>query len=732
MHDLFHFSFQNGLGFLIAFVPALINLGLICYIVFFLPRNKITNVFALLTLCLFFWQITDSLERISIHAAAADAWDIIFCFSWSFVGPLSLHFSLLYSKRTRLCNSRPFMVLMYLPGFLFMALYRDHFYPHHFKYFPFWGWINGHNENIIDRLFIYWVALMVLAATTILLLYSRGIRHNRSLRKQSFLIGIGITVPTLIGLVSQVLVPLILGGHAIPLTSTAMTFFSLATVVALTRYNLFSPADLVNYETLLENLPVMVFSISREWRLNYMNQFCYNLIGIGRKESRRVHLSMLARHHSPEDRKAFRLAWELGMGGRAMDMVEWSMDTPKGTFCFLLSTSPITNNHQVAGVLFVGRDITALKRTQSLVKYKESLLEEAQRISHVGSWEWDMRTDSGTWSDELYRIHGYEPGEFRLNFEKFLEMQHPADKARVEAAVRQAIKDGKPFSYHSRIIRKGGEEALVFSKGSVSLDQNGVPYRMWGTRQDVTEWSKKEQLLEEQNRELQKINQELDRFVYSVSHDLRAPLTSIMGLVAISRENVEDPDQAQRLDLVQGSIERLDHFIQDILNYSRNSRLEIAPERIDFKKLLEEIIESIQFANSAAKKVRVTTEIEGQTPFATSKSRLTIALNNLICNAIRYSNPEARNPYARIRILVSTEGADIQVQDNGIGIPEGLQGKVFEMFYRGSERSTGSGLGLYIVRETVQKLKGEISLESRPGQGSCFRMRIPNLMGVVA
>ncbi len=226
---------------------------------------------------------------------------------------------------------------------------------------------------------------------------------------------------------------------------------------------------------------------------------------------------------------------------------------------------------------------------------------------------------------------------------------------------------------------------------------------------------------------LLKANSELDKFVYSVSHDLRAPLSSMKGVIEISEEETQDPLMLEHFGLLKGSVKKLDEFIQDILEYSRNSRMEIKKQEIDFKEMLDEITNSLKHMSSNnERQVDIKFEISNQQSFVSDKSRVSILLNNLISNAIRYQNPATDDPFVDVKINMSDTKTGIIIKDNGIGISNENQQKIFEMFYRVSENSVGSGLGLYLVKEIVDKLDGEIQIESELGKGTSFSVQLPN------
>ncbi len=230
------------------------------------------------------------------------------------------------------------------------------------------------------------------------------------------------------------------------------------------------------------------------------------------------------------------------------------------------------------------------------------------------------------------------------------------------------------------------------------------------------------------NDELKKSNKELDSFVYSVSHDLRAPLSSMLGVVGLCEMGTLDPFMLKNVTLLKTSIKKLDGFIMDILDYSRNSRLEVESQEIHFTDLLTDISGNLKFMGADDQRtVDIRTTIRNGVAFYSDKSRIGIILNNLISNSIRYQNPQAADPYVEVNVDVSESAADIRVKDNGIGIDKENQAKVFNMFYRVSSKSIGSGLGLYIVKEAVEKLQGAIELRSEPGKGCEFSIHLPNL-----
>jgi signal transduction histidine kinase len=249
-----------------------------------------------------------------------------------------------------------------------------------------------------------------------------------------------------------------------------------------------------------------------------------------------------------------------------------------------------------------------------------------------------------------------------------------------------------------------------------------VYFQMDLNRSSENELIQKEIFASQKNSELQKVNEELDRFVYSVSHDLRSPLSSILGLINIAKLTEDHNELAEILSMIQDRVNAQDHFIREIIDYSRNARTETVIEKIELKLLVEEIILSLKF-HGDAERIAFRNLVPETLAIFSDRIRLRVILSNLIGNAIKYHDYHKDKPF--IEIDIEPDQETIFIRDNGSGMKAEHQDKIFQMFYRGSDKSTGSGLGLFITREAVSKLGGSIRVISTYGQGSDFRVTIP-------
>ena len=189
---------------------------------------------------------------------------------------------------------------------------------------------------------------------------------------------------------------------------------------------------------------------------------------------------------------------------------------------------------------------------------------------------------------------------------------------------------------------------------------------------------------------------------------------------------MEDASIVNYLEMMKGSVNKLDSLISDIINFSRNARLGLTPESINFKELVGDSFEHLKYM-SESNKIRQEITIDPHQCFYSDPKRLVILLNNLISNAFRYHDLEKPDPYIKVGVSFEKGQAVITISDNGKGIdPDHIQ-SIFEMFFRATTDSEGSGLGLYIVKETAEKLHGTVEVESELGEGTTFTLVIPNL-----
>ncbi len=266
-------------------------------------------------------------------------------------------------------------------------------------------------------------------------------------------------------------------------------------------------------------------------------------------------------------------------------------------------------------------------------------------------------------------------------------------------------------------LKLSGDAPTYFEVTAFWVKQNSAEGSQVLQLHDVTACKKK-------TLELSLSNQQLDQVIYKTTHDLRAPLMSAIGLLTLV-EQASEEQRAEYLGLLRRSLNKLKLFIEDMNHFYRNGKMEVKKENIRWDELIEEELNDHRLTYSP-ERVSIEVNIHQSTAFWSDILRVKTILTNLLTNAIKYADPNKDHHNIQISVQVTCQEAVLTIKDNGIGIEKQYHGKIFDMFFRATTLSQGSGLGLFILKDTVEKLKGRISVHSEPGKGSTFTVWLPN------
>ena len=366
-------------------------------------------------------------------------------------------------------------------------------------------------------------------------------------------------------------------------------------------------------------------------------------------------------------------------------------------------------------------------RESEEAKRRDAQFKEAERIAQLGSYDWDVRSNTVRRSEELCRIFGLQPETFPPTFEAYLERVHPADRATTRAIVGTAVRDGSPFEFEERIVRPDGAVRHLHSLGRWVVNDAGERLKLVGVCQDITDRKQAEEQLRA-GEMLRVRNEELKSFAYMVSHDLKAPLRGIAGYAReLDREHRDGlSDRAAHcVDAIVSATQNLDRLIEDLLQYSRLDAETATETHVDLVDVVNAIVEDSRAA-IAAHGTQLSLDL-AVTHLRTWKRGLTQILTNLMDNAIKFSR-DSRPPRVRVTSETHQDAVHIVVADNGIGFDVDHRERIFGLFHRlvSPDQFEGTGAGLAIVRKIAERIGARVSAESSPGRGATFVVELPH------
>ena len=408
------------------------------------------------------------------------------------------------------------------------------------------------------------------------------------------------------------------------------------------------------------------------------------------------------------------------------------------------------------------------KAAEKLEKNRRFLL-EAQRVAHLGIWEWDIRANVVTWSDELYKIYGLNPEEFAASFEGFLERIHPDDRERVSSLVDTSYQNLTPLEFYHRIVRPDGTIRTLQGRGEVITDEANNPIRMVGTGLDVTELVKAEEEIRKLNVELeQRVHERtaelettllrlketqnqlvlrekmasLGNLVAGVAHEINNPMGAVRSASDVSRrcveqlkEIIEQENSAQAIldnrrfqtairlltenvDIAVEGSDRISTIIRSLKTFARLDEAEL--DKADIHEGLDSTLTLLQ--HELKNKAEVKRNYGDIPPIYCYPQELNQVFMNLLSNAV-----QAIEKKGTIRIKTSTDAANVYVKitDTGRGIPPEKLNKILDPGFTTKGVGIGTGLGLSISHNIIRKHRGNIAVESTVGKGTTFTITLP-------
>ncbi len=398
---------------------------------------------------------------------------------------------------------------------------------------------------------------------------------------------------------------------------------------------------------------------------------------------------------------------------------------------FITSLGALTDVAMERAALFhsVERARAELEDVNVALARREAMLAQAQKISRMGSWEWDVESDERIWSEEMYRIHGVDPASFVPTQASVDALIHPEDRDYVLSIVETAVTNREGFEFEYRVVQPSGDVRVVQASGKIDMIEGADTARLFGVLHDITERKESERTLADAfSRErlarvsVERANQELESFVYTVSHDLNSPLISVLGYIDLFESDFGSqlPDEAKfYLERIKASSGYMQSLIKDLLELSRVGRVQTEPDDVDMGDLIDEITNEIRSRNPG-----VAVDVKDSLPtLYMNPLRARQLFANLMQNAVKY----AKRPDVRIEVGAESDGnglVTVSVADNGPGIAPENRDRVFGVFERLETGEEGTGIGLAVCKRIAEINGGRIWIADSE-VGTDIRVSVP-------
>jgi PAS domain S-box-containing protein len=559
---------------ILSFLPALINILILVYSANKLKKTKENVFYSLFVFALVFWQMAEGMVRLSQTASESLQWyrisNVFILLVILFGNLFVFRFTMMYKK----ISGNILFIFYVLPISTFFIWIQLNLNTVEIQISPNWYWIANPIPNFFTLTISFWIATGALMMIIPLwVYYFKSQKSNR--KKQLMLLAIGLSIPIIVGIIVELIFPLLFNLNDIPVTSSLVTTFSIITLIAIAKNKMFDFSPKRHWNSIIESILEGVLIVDNNNNIMYANKAFSNLVG-----------------YLPDE----------------------------------------------------------------LLKMNATSLISKDSIEEV--------------EDEV------------------------------------------------QIITKNGTKLWVLLSNTPYVDTNGNVIGSIGIYTNINQIK-----ITKQN--LKIINNELELYVYKASHDLRGPVSTILGLIYIWKMENPTLETEKYLGMIEKSTNKLDEALKSMIKAMKVKEVNLFEDYIEFDPFIDKILE--YFSNvEDFDTLTIIKVINFKGKYLTNKFILETVFQNLIENSIKYQRHNLSNSFLKITVnATSSNTIQIIFEDNGCGINPAIQSKVFDMYYRGNRDSKGSGLGLYLVQKSVEKLNGQIFLESKIDFGTTFTFTLP-------
>ncbi|MBL4753931.1 MAG: PAS domain S-box protein [Flavobacteriales bacterium] len=467
-----------------------------------------------------------------------------------------------------------------------------------------------------------------------------------------------------------------------------------------------------HYRSLSEKSASAITVLDKSWEIKYESAAAKQVFG--KNPNKMLGHNFLDNIH-PEDQRAIEMCLTMVSRTKNKNAIEeCRYRHGNGSWVWAeLSIKNLLEDPVVKGVLIHKKDVTQKHETEERLKSSEAKFKSVVTRSLEAIYFADPVTRKVIDANQSFLDYtGYSKKDFgRISLNDFVVTAN----TNIEGYIQKVLA-GENVENIERIWKpKSGEEITVLVSGD-KIEIDGKQVIVFSAR-DISPQKRTE-------KELLKINHELDTFVYKASHDLRGPLTTCLGLVNMSKEDVKDQMAVWYFDMIKEILDKLDGILQDLTQITSIRQGHVIFTQVDLAKLVAESLEN--FAKfQDIDQITLKTDIKLKHKISSDAPILRMVLRNMIGNAIKYRKKTSNGAFLKITASQNRKHTILKFQDNGIGVDASVEANIFQMFFRGTTESQGSGLGLYMVRTGLNKIGSEISVKSKPGEGATFTITLP-------
>lgn len=692
---------------LLSLLPALINYFIFCYVFFFHRLTRTNLNYATFVLLLGVVQTTDGLMRLSPDAASAYTWLRAGLPIWMFVIPFGVLFTLRFIRWKFRDKGRFMFFILFAPSLLFTLVTSARLDSFIIVRSENWNWISNPQPTPVTLLVFAWITLPSFAMFILLWWNYLRRRRNYNHYMSGLLLAIGFSVPFIAGITTEVLFPLVFGLDDIPLTTPLITIFSVMSLIAIKKYRMLDYSPKHHWEQIITTMNEGLVILNRDGKPVFANKMFYDLSGY---ESRDLdHLRADQFFSTPFD-----ISLDSINNSKAPQEIQLMRKSGEKIWV-LKSCSPyLDSQRNFAGCICIFSNIDYLKTAQERITESELRLSTFINESSMSIHIIDPATHKILFANPAFlKMLQFEPNDLEtLGPHDFINHSREDINQRItDVIMNQTLNFGE-----RQWKTKSGKIIHVLVNSFYRKNGDGTE-EIYFAAQDISQ-----KVIAEQK--LIAAIKELELYIYRTSHDIRSPLASILGLTNIGKMDLKDPVALSYLTQIQQVAGKLDSILSTLVKSMAIKDTDKFNDVIDFPALVTSLSETFKPLIDQAG-ISVSFEENTHVPFISSRYLIELIFQNILDNAIKYANPATSKKYITISVTENKNTFEIRFADNGIGIDEKLKVKIFDMYFRATEMSKGSGLGLYLVKKAVEKLNGEIAVTSNPNTGTVFSIKIP-------